>query len=144
MKLIIINGPNLNLLGEREPEIYGSETLEQVNEWIENHELCRNLELEFFQSNSEGELIDFLHSKRKSVDYCILNAGALTHTSIGLLDALNMFKGPKIELHITNIYARESFRHKSYISPVVNGMIAGFGFNSYLLAIDAIKDLLKD
>mgnify|MGYP003300430503 CR=1 FL=1 len=85
MKLIIINGPNLNLLGEREPEIYGSETLEQVNEWIENHELCKNLELEFFQSNSEGKLIDFLHSKRKSVDYCILNAGALTHYSLSLI-----------------------------------------------------------
>ena len=89
----------------------------------------------------------FIGTKRGTItsnDGIIINAGALTHTSIGLLDALNMFKGPKIELHITNIYARENFRHKSYISPVVNGIIAGFGFNSYLHAIDAIKDLIKD
>ena len=92
----------------------------------------------------EGELIDEIHNAINDGQGIIINAGALTHTSIGLLDALNMFKGPKIELHITNIYARENFRHKSYISPVVNGIIAGFGFNSYLHAIDAIKDLTKD
>ena len=100
--------------------------------------------MSFFQSNIEGELIDEIHKAINDGQGIIINAGALTHTSIGLLDALNMFKGPKIELHITNIYARENFRHKSYISPVVNGIIAGFGFNSYLHAIDAIKDLIKD
>ena len=87
MKMIIVNGPNLNLLGEREPEIYGNESLEEINRWIQNHELCKDLELEFFQSNSEGDIIDFLHSKRGKANYCILNAGALTHYSYELRDA---------------------------------------------------------
>ena len=143
-KLYILNGPNLNLLGTREPEKYGNISLDKIktlcNERCNDH----NLELSFFQSNIEGELISEIH---KAIDHgkgIIINAGALTHTSIGLLDALYMFKGPKIELHITNIYARENFRHKSYISPVVNGIIAGFGFNSYMHALDAIKNLIKD
>ena len=143
-KLYIINGPNLNLLGTREPEKYGNISLEKIK--ILCTEKCNNYDLDliFFQSNIEGELIGQIHNAIEDGNGIIINAGALTHTSIGLLDAMNMFKGPKIELHITNIYARESFRHKSYISPVVNGIIAGFGFNSYLHAIDAIKTLLKD
>ena len=143
-KLYIINGPNLNLLGTREPEKYGNISLDKIKKLC--LEKCKNynLVLSFFQSNIEGELIDEIHNAINDGQGIIINAGALTHTSIGLLDALNMFKGPKIELHITNIYARENFRHKSYISPVVNGIIAGFGFNSYLHAIDAIKDLIKD
>ena len=143
-KLYIINGPNLNLLGTREPEKYGNISLDKIKKLC--LEKCKNynLDLIFFQSNIEGELIDEIHNAINDAQGIIINAGALTHTSIGLLDALNMFKGPKIELHITNIYARENFRHKSYISPVVNGIIAGFGFNSYLHAIDAIKDLIKD
>ena len=96
MKVVIINGPNLNLLGEREPEIYGNESLEEINRWIQNHELCKDLELEFFQSNSEGEIIDFLHSKRSEVDYCILNAGALTHYSYSLRDAIVAAQIPTI------------------------------------------------
>ena len=143
-KLYILNGPNLNLLGTREPEKYGNISLDKIktlcNERCNDH----NLELSFFQSNIEGELISEIHKAIDDGKGIIINAGALTHTSIGLLDALNMFKKPKIELHITNIYARENFRHKSYISPVVNGIIAGFGFNSYLHAIDAIKNLIKD
>ncbi len=143
-KLYIINGPNLNLLGVREPEKYGNISLDKINALCSEKCNDYNLNLNFFQSNIEGELIDEIHKAIDNGNGIIINAGALTHTSIGLLDALNMFAGPKIELHITNIYARENFRHKSYISPVVNGIIAGFGFNSYLHAIDAIKTLIKD
>ena len=143
-KLYIINGPNLNLLGRREPEKYGDVSFEKIKTLC--IEKCNNykLDLIFFQSNIEGELIGEIHKAIDNGNGIIINAGALTHTSIGLLDALSMFKGPKIELHITNIYARESFRHKSYISPVVNGIIAGFGSNSYLHAINAIVSLIKD
>ena len=143
-KLYIINGPNLNLLGKREPEKYGNISLDQIKTLCIEKCNKHNLNLSFFQSNIEGELISKIHKAIDDGNGIIINAGALTHTSIGLLDALNMFKGPKIELHITNIYARENFRHKSFISPVVNGIIAGFGFNSYLLAIEAIKDLTND
>ena len=143
-KLYIINGPNLNLLGSREPEKYGNVSLHKIKKFC--IEKCKNYKLElcFFQSNIEGELIGEIHKAIDDGKGIIINAGALTHTSIGLLDALSMFRGPKIELHITNIYARENFRHKSYISPVVNGIIAGFGFNSYIHAIDAIDRLIKD
>ena len=143
-KLYIINGPNLNLLGTREPEKYGNVSLDEINTLCSKKCNDCNLDLIFFQSNLEGELIGKIHKAIDDGQGIIINAGALTHTSIGLLDALNMFSEPKIELHITNIYAREDFRHKSFISPVVNGIIAGFGFNSYLLAIDAIKNLIKD
>jgi 3-dehydroquinate dehydratase-2 len=143
-KLYIINGPNLNLLGTREPEKYGNISLDKIKTLCS--EKCKNykLDLNFYQSNIEGELIDVIHKAIEDGEGIIINAGALTHTSIGLLDALNMFKKPKIELHITNIYARENFRHKSYISPVVDGIIAGFGFYSYIHAIDAIKNLIKN
>ena len=143
-KLYILNGPNLNLLGSREPEKYGNISLDKIKILCNKKCNDHNLYLSFFQSNIEGELISEIHKAIDDGKGIIINAGALTHTSIGLLDALNMFKGPKIELHITNIYSRENFRHKSYISPVVNGIIAGFGFNSYLHAIDAIKNLIKD
>jgi len=143
-KLYILNGPNLNLLGSREPEKYGNISLDKIKILCNKKCNDHNLYLSFFQSNIEGELISEIHKAIDDGKGIIINAGALTHTSIGLLDALNMFKGPKIELHITNIYARENFRHKSYISPVVNGIIAGFGFNSYLYAIDAIINLIKD
>ncbi len=143
-KLYIINGPNLNLLGTREPQKYGNLSLDKIKSLCNEKCNYHKLDLNFFQSNIEGELISEIHKAIDDGYGIIINAGALTHTSIGLLDALNMFKGPKIELHITNIYARENFRHKSYISPVVNGIIAGFGFNSYLHAIDAIKNLIED
>ena len=143
-KLYIINGPNLNLLGKREPEKYGNTSLDTVESICQNECDKYGLDLNFFQSNLEGELIGEIHKAINDGCGVLINAGALTHTSIGILDALNMFNGPKIEIHITNVYARESFRHKSYISPVVNGVIAGLGVNSYLLAIDAMNKLLRD
>ena len=142
--LYILNGPNLNLLGKREPQKYGRTSLEDVKIQCDNHCIRNNLKLHFFQSNFEGELIEEIHKAINDACGIIINAGALTHTSIGILDALNMFEGPKIEVHITNVYARESFRHKSFISPSASGVIAGLGVNSYILAIEAVKKLIKD
>jgi len=140
MKLIIVNGPNLNLLGEREPEIYGNENLDQVNRWIQNHELCKDLEFEFFQSNSEGEIIDFLHSKRSEVDYCILNPGALTHYSYALRDAIVATQISTVEVHLSNIHKRENFRKTSVIKNVCIGQFYGEGKQSY---INGIKHILE-
>jgi 3-dehydroquinate dehydratase-2 len=128
----------------REPEKYGKTSLEDVKSLCNEKCLRNELDLHFFQSNFEGELIEEIHKAINNACGIIINAGALTHTSIGILDALNMFEGPKIEIHITNVYARESFRHKSFISPVATGIIAGLGINSYVLAIDAVKELIKD
>ena len=141
MKIIIVNGPNLNLLGEREPEIYGIESLSQVNTWIRNHELCRSLEIDFFQSNSEGDIIDFLHSKRKTVDYCVLNAGALTHYSYALRDAIVSSQIPTVEVHLSNINKRENFRQNSVIKNVCIGQFYGEGKQSY---INGIKYILEN
>ena len=143
-KLYILNGPNLNLLGTREPEKYGTTTIKELEVLCQNQCKKNILHLLFFQSNFEGELIEKIHQARNDACAIIINAGALTHTSIAVLDALVMFEGPKIEIHITNVYARESFRHKSYISPIVTAIIAGLGTNSYLLGIDAIKKMLDD
>ena len=143
-KLYVLNGPNLNLLGTREPEKYGNTTIQELETLCQNQCKKNNLHLLFFQSNFEGELIEKIHQARNNAYGIIINAGALTHTSIAILDALTMFDGPKIEIHITNVYARESFRHKSYVSPVATAIIAGLGTNSYLLAIDAIKKILDD
>ena len=143
-KLYILNGPNLNLLGKREPVKYGSTTIKELEVLCQNQSKKNILNLLFFQSNFEGDLIEKIHQARNDACGIIINAGALTHTSIAILDALTMFDGPKIEIHITNVYARESFRHKSYISPVSTGIIAGLGINSYLLAVDAIKKILDD
>ena len=143
-KIYILNGPNLNLLGMREPEKYGKISLEDVKSLCNEKCIRNELDLHFFQSNFEGELIEEIHKAIKNACGIIINAGAFTHTSIGILDALNIFEGPKIEIHITNVYARESFRHKSFISPVATGIIAGLGSNSYMLAIDAVKKLIND
>ena len=143
-KIYILNGPNLNLLGTREPEKYGKISLEDIKSLCNEKCVSNELDLHFFQSNFEGELIEEIHKANINACGIIINAGALTHTSIGTYDALNMFHRPIIEIHITNIYARESFRHKSFISPVATGIIAGLGVNSYILAIDAIKELIKD
>jgi len=143
-KLYILNGPNLNLLGTREPEKYGNTSLENVKSLCNEKCISNELDLHFFQSNFEGEIIEEIHKANNNACGIIINAGALTHTSIGILDALTMFDGPKIEIHITNVYAREDFRHKSFISPVANGIIAGLGVNSYVLAIEAIKELIND
>ena len=143
-KLYILNGPNLNLLGTREPEKYGNTSLENVKSLCDEKCISNELDLHFFQSNFEGEIIEEIHKANNNACGIIINAGALTHTSIGILDALTMFEGPKIEIHITNVYAREDFRHKSFISPVATGIIAGLGVNSYVLAIEAIKELIND
>ena len=143
-KLYILNGPNLNLLGTREPEKYGKTSLENVKSLCNEKCINNELDLHFFQSNFEGEIIEEIHKANNNACGIIINAGALTHTSIGILDALTMFDGPKIEIHITNVYSREDFRHKSFISPVATGIIAGLGVNSYVLAIEAIKELIND
>ena len=140
MKIIIVNGPNLNLLGEREPEIYGYDSLEEVNDWIKNHDICQNLDFEFFQSNSEGSIIDFLHQKRKDVDYCILNAGALTHYSYALRDAIVATQLKTVEVHLCNIHKRENFRKTSVIKTVCIGQFYGEGKQSYIAAIKHILE----
>lgn len=135
MKLLILNGPNLNLLGKREPEIYGSLTFEEYLEQLKNK--FPNIVFEYYQSNIEGEIIDKLHQVGFSYDGIILNAGAYTHTSIGIGDAIKGITTPVIEVHISNTFSRESFRHQSYISPNVKGIVIGFGLKSYELAIQS-------
>lgn len=135
MKLLILNGPNLNLLGKREPEIYGSLTFEEYLEQLKNK--FPNIVFEYYQSNIEGEIIDKLHEVGFSYDGIILNAGAYTHTSIGIGDAIKGITTPVIEVHISNTFSRESFRHQSYISPNVKGIVIGFGLKSYELAIQS-------
>lgn len=135
MKLIIINGPNLNLLGKREPEIYGSTTFDDYFKGLQN--TFPQLTLEYYQSNVEGEIINKLHETGFSYDGIILNAGAYTHTSIGIGDAIKGITTPVIEVHISNTFSRESFRHQSYISPNAKGVIIGFGLQSYNLAIQS-------
>lgn len=132
-KLIIINGPNLNLLGKREPEIYGSLTFTEFFDSIK--EKYPDVELSYYQSNIEGEIIDKLHEVGFTYDGVILNAGAYTHTSIGIGDAIKGITSPVVEVHISNTFGRESFRHQSYISPNAKGVILGFGLQSYELAI---------
>ena len=135
MKLIIINGPNLNLLGKREPEIYGSESFEDFMEQLK----CKfsNIDLEYYQSNIEGELIDKLHEVGFDYDGVVLNAGAYTHTSIGIGDAVKAIETPVVELHISNVHSREDFRHKSFIAANAKGVIFGFGLKGYELAIQS-------
>jgi len=134
-KLIIINGPNLNLLGKREPEIYGKQTFNDFFEGLKSQ--FNNIELSYYQSNIEGEIINKLHEVGFSYDGIILNAGAYTHTSVGIGDAISGIQTPVIEVHISNTYSREEFRHKSYIAPNAKGIIIGFGLKSYALAIES-------
>jgi 3-dehydroquinate dehydratase-2 len=135
MKIIIINGPNLNLLGKREPEIYGSQTFEEYFNQLKAE--FSNFELEYFQSNIEGELITKIQEVGFNYDGIILNAAAYTHTSVGIGDAVKAITTPVIEVHISNTFAREDFRHHSYISPNVKGIIIGFGMKSYRLALQS-------
>ena len=139
-KILIINGPNLNQLGQRETKIYGDKTLLQIEQECIEYFKNDKLELTFFQSNSESEIIDKIHESRK-FDGLIINAGAFTHTSVAIHDALKIISIPKIEVHISNIYNREEFRKNSFISPVVDGIIAGFGTNVYQIAIYSLKNL---
>jgi 3-dehydroquinate dehydratase-2 len=144
MNIVIINGPNLNLLGEREPKIYGKETLKSIEKKCKEHAKKNKIKIDFFQSNIEGEIVTKIQKSRDKFDGLIINAAAFTHTSVAILDALNLVKIPKIEIHISNIFHREEFRHKSLISSAVNGLICGLGSYGYILAIDAIKKIIKD
>ena len=143
-KIIIINGPNLNLLGEREQSQYGTHTFEKLKEICIKKSEELGLNLEFSQSNIEGELVNLIQDSRKNFDGIIINAAAFTHTSVAIRDALSIFKKPIIELHISNIYKREEFRHKSLISDVVTGGIFGLGVDGYILAIISMQKLIKN
>ena len=143
-KIIIINGPNINLLGEREQSQYGPISFEELRENCINKSKDLDLIVEFAQSNVEGELVNLIQDAIKKFDGIIINAAAFTHTSVAIRDALDVFKKPIIELHISNIYKREEFRHKSLISDIVTGGIFGLGSNGYILAIIAMQKLLKD
>ena len=143
-KIIIINGPNLNLLGEREQSQYGSTTFDQLKENCLKESNKIGIELEFAQSNIEGELVNLIQDARNKYDGLIINAAGFTHTSVAIRDALDLFKKPIIELHISNIYKREEFRHKSLISDIATGGIFGLGVEGYILAIISIEKILKN
>ncbi len=143
MNLLLINGPNLNLVGKREPSIYGSQTLEDIEEELLNVASELDAKLNFFQSNSEGEMIDCIQKSVGSIDGILINAGAYTHTSIALRDALLGVAIPYVEVHLSNIYSREEFRHKSFLSDKALGMVCGFGPISYQLALEGIVSYLK-
>ena len=134
--IYVINGPNLNLLGKRQPDIYGTETLQDVNDKMCSKVQTSDLELQFYQSNHEGVIIDLIHQARESAVGIIINPGAFSHTSIAILDALNTFDSPVIEVHISNIHKREAFRHHSWVSSRAEGVIAGLGTLGYLLALE--------
>ena len=142
--IVIINGPNLNLLGEREQSQYGSVTFDEIKKNCLKKAKELNINLDFLQSNVEGEIVTLIQEARNKYDGIIINAAGFTHTSVSIRDALTIFKKPSIELHISNIYKREEFRHKSMISGVVTGVICGLGANGYILAINAMQELLKN
>ena len=142
--IIIINGPNINLLGEREQSQYGSITYEDLKNKCINHSKEFGVNIEFTQSNIEGEIVTIIQKAKEKFDGLIINAAGFTHTSVAIRDALTIFKEPSIELHISNIYKREEFRHKSMISDVVTGIICGLGAHGYILAINALHELLKN
>ena len=142
-KIIILNGPNLNLLGEREEEKYGNVSLKDIENNCTNFALKNNIELSLFQSNIEGEIVESIQKARNEQSGLIINAGGYTHTSVAIHDALKILNIPIIELHITNIYNREEFRHKSLISKLAKGILCGFGTNGYTMAIEAMKNYLK-
>ncbi|MBR4622248.1 MAG: type II 3-dehydroquinate dehydratase [Ruminococcus sp.] len=143
-KILVIHGPNLNLLGEREPGVYGVDRFDTVNDEIIERAMNLGMVCEVFQSNHEGEIIDTLHLARRKYDGVILNAGAYTHYSYAIRDAIAAIKIPVIEVHLSNIHAREEFRHTSVIAPVCKGQIAGFGKRSYFLAVQALHELLDE
>ena len=142
-KILIINGPNLNLLGEREETKYGRVTLEEVKKNCEFHSKSINVEIRFYQSNIEGEIVEMIQKAKGNYNGIIINAAGYTHTSVAILDALLAIKLPTIEVHITNIYNREEFRKKSLISKAANGIICGFGVNGYIMALDSMKEILN-
>jgi 3-dehydroquinate dehydratase-2 len=140
--VLVLNGPNLNMLGKRQPEIYGRETLADIQKACKAEATRLGLKAEFYQSNWEGALVDRIQQAREKNAAIVINAGAYTHTSVALLDALNAAELPVVEVHLSNIYKRESFRHHSYISPAAVGVIAGLGSQGYLLALQALARLL--
>ena len=143
-KIIILNGPNLNLWGEREKNQYGSFTLKDIEKNCNDFAKTNDIKLSLFQSNIEGELVNKIQNSRENQDGLIINAGGYTHTSVAILDALKILKIPIIELHISNIYNREEFRHKSLISKVAKGVICGFGAEGYIMSLKAMNKLLKN
>lgn len=142
-RVLIINGPNLNLLGTREKQVYGAETLADIEKKILNEASLLNIEVDFFQSNHEGDIIDKIHTAKKMYYAVIINPGAYTHYSIAIRDAIASVEIPFIEIHISNIHAREEFRSRSVIAPVCRGQISGFGSDSYLLALKAVSTISK-
>ena len=141
--VFILNGPNLNLLGVREPSIYGRDTLGDIEERCTARAAALGLQIDFRQSNHEGQLVDWIQEARESADGIILNAGALSHTSVALFDALSAADLPVIEVHLSNIFRRESFRHHSYVSLAANGVICGLGAQGYEFALDAVASLIE-
>ena len=141
-RIYLLNGPNLNLLSQRQPEIYGRDTLDDIAETCKKVAVAQGMTLKAFQSNSEGQLIDWVHEARQNADAIIINPGAYSHTSIALLDALNTFEGKVIEVHISNIHKREEFRHHSYISLRADDIIVGVGTQGYMLAVQALQNML--
>ncbi len=143
-KILVVNGPNLNLLGKREPEIYGTKTADELNSRLSALAAEIGLSLEFFQSNSEGALIDFIQARGTEAKGMIINAAALTHYGYALRDAIAAFSIETVEVHLSNVYAREEFRHHSVIAPVCKGQIVGFGFYGYAMALSYFSDTLND
>jgi len=143
MKILFLNGPNLNLLGQREPEVYGRTTLADIEASVRHRAKTLGAEIDFRQSNLEGELVTWLQGARGQFDAIVLNAAAYTHTSIALRDAIAAIKVPTIEIHLSNVYARENFRHQSLIAPVCYGQLSGFGAQSYILGLEAAVNVIE-
>lgn len=140
--VFVLNGPNLNLLGKRQPDIYGHETMNDVETACREQGARHGIDLRFHQSNTEGQIIDWIHEARDKGAAIVINPGAYTHTSVAILDALNAFEGPVFEVHISNVHRRESFRHHSFVSLRADGVIAGFGTQGYLLALQRVAHVL--
>ena len=144
LKVLVLHGPNLNLLGKREPGIYGATTLEQINASLQEMAAREGVELRILQSNHEGELVTAIQDAMGWADGIVMNAAAYTHTSVALRDAISAVKLPAVEVHLSNVHAREQFRHTSLIAPVCTGQISGFGWRSYLLGLQGVLDVIRD
>ena len=144
MKILIINGVNMNMLGVREPEKYGSITLNDLEKELYAYSFELGIDIDTFQSNHEGEIVEKIHSAIEKFDGIVINAGAYTHTSVAIRDAIASVNIPAVEVHMTNIFSREEFRHHSYLAPVCKGQISGFGINSYKLGLTALKDIISE